>query len=199
MHQQHTWHLRPDVQRRARSLLTRAATDPVWYGCLFSSSYGKSRARYNLTEPTPLQVVHVAVEFIVEPFCPSGLCLRTMKISAQWCRVDTNYFTHNLETRTGPKNLPTALKWTTTLRGAWKGKRNLDGRTVITNEGSKPEVISRIAQTTAALTRLKPVWNDRSISLSSTIRLMRSLATSIFLYVCESWAPTAELRRRIKL
>ena len=33
---------------------------------------------------------------------------------------------------------------------------------VITDEGSKPEIISRIAQTTAALTRLKPVWNDRS-------------------------------------
>ena len=36
----------------------------------------------------------------------------------------------------------------------------------ITDEGSKPEILSRIAQTTAALTRLKPVWNDRSISLS---------------------------------
>ena len=33
---------------------------------------------------------------------------------------------------------------------------NLDS--VITNEGSKPEILSRIAQTTAALTRLKPVW-----------------------------------------
>ena len=50
---------------------------------------------------------------------------------------------------------------------------------VITDEGSKPEILSRIAQTTAALTRLKPVWND-SISLSSKIRLMRSLVTSIF-------------------
>ena len=29
---------------------------------------------------------------------------------------------------------------------------------VITDEGSKPEILSRIAQTTAALTRLKPVW-----------------------------------------
>ena len=28
---------------------------------------------------------------------------------------------------------------------------------VITDEGSKPEILSRIAQTTAALTRLKPV------------------------------------------
>ena len=29
-----------------------------------------------------------------------------------------------------------------------------------TDEGSKPEIPSRIAQTAAALTRLKPVWND---------------------------------------
>ena len=40
---------------------------------------------------------------------------------------------------------------------------------VLTDEGSKPEILPRIAQTTAALTRLKPVWNDRSISLSSKI------------------------------
>ena len=69
---------------------------------------------------------------------------------------------------------------------------------VITDEGSKPDVLSRIAQTTAALTRLKLVWNDRSISLSSKIRLMRSLVPSIFLYACESWTLTAELQRRIQ-
>ena len=34
---------------------------------------------------------------------------------------------------------------------------------VITDEGSKPEILSRIAQATAALKRLKPVLNDRSI------------------------------------
>ena len=69
---------------------------------------------------------------------------------------------------------------------------------VITHEGSKPEILSRIAQTTAALTRLNPVWIDKSISLSSKIRLMRSLVTSIFLYGCESWNLTAELQRRIQ-
>ena len=47
--------------------------------------------------------------------------------------------------------------------------------TVITDQGSKPEVLSRIAQTTAALTRLKTIWSDKHISLSSKIRLMRSL------------------------
>ena len=47
---------------------------------------------------------------------------------------------------------------------------------VVSYEVSKPEILSRIAQTTAALTKLKPLWNDRSISLSSKIRLMRSLS-----------------------
>ena len=46
---------------------------------------------------------------------------------------------------------------------------------VTTDEGSKPEILSRIAQTTAALPRLKPLWIDKSISLSSKIRLMRFL------------------------
>ena len=69
---------------------------------------------------------------------------------------------------------------------------------VITNEGSKPELLCRIAQATAALTRMKPIWIDKSISLSSKIRLMRSLFTSIFLYACESWTLTAELQRRIQ-
>ena len=69
---------------------------------------------------------------------------------------------------------------------------------VIADEGSKTEILSTIAQTTAALTGLEPVYNDRSISLSSKIRLMRSLVTSIFLYACKSRTLTAELQRRIQ-
>ena len=41
---------------------------------------------------------------------------------------------------------------------------------VIIDEGSTPEILSRIAQATAALTRPKPDWSDNSISLSSKIR-----------------------------
>ena len=58
--------------------------------------------------------------------------------------------------------------------------------------------LCRIAQATAALTRLKPIWIDKSIFLSSKIRLMRGLVSPIFLYVCESRTPTAELQRRIQ-
>ena len=67
---------------------------------------------------------------------------------------------------------------------------------LITDEVSKPEMLSRIAQTAAVLTRLKPVWNDRVISLSSKVQLMCFLVTSIFRYACESWTLTAELQRR---
>ena len=69
---------------------------------------------------------------------------------------------------------------------------------VITDEGSKPETLSRIAQTTAALTRLKPIWIDKSIFLSFKMRLIYSLVTSIFLYAWESRTLTAELQRRIQ-
>ncbi|KAI0215757.1 Receptor-type tyrosine-protein phosphatase S [Lamellibrachia satsuma] len=66
------------------------------------------------------------------------------------------------------------------------------------DEGSKPEILARIAQTTAALTRLKPLWNDRNITVSSKIRLMRSLVMSIFLYACETWTLSADLQKRIQ-
>ena len=65
---------------------------------------------------------------------------------------------------------------------------------VVSDDGSKPEILSKIAQATAALTKLKPIWRDNNISLGSEVKLMRSLVISIFLYACESWTLTAEKR-----
>ena len=67
---------------------------------------------------------------------------------------------------------------------------------VVLDDGSKPEVLSRIAQATAALTKLKPIRRDNNISLGSKVKLMRSVVISIFLYACESWTLTAELEKR---
>ena len=67
---------------------------------------------------------------------------------------------------------------------------------VVSDDGSKPEVLSRIAQATAALSKLKPIWRDNNISLGSKVKLMRSLVISVFLYACESWTSTAELEKR---
>ena len=69
---------------------------------------------------------------------------------------------------------------------------------IISNEGSKPEILSRIAQTTAALSRLKIIWRDKNTSLASKVKLMRTLILSTFLYACESWTLTAEIERRIQ-
>ena len=68
---------------------------------------------------------------------------------------------------------------------------------IVSHEGSKSEVLSRIAQTAAAVTKLKVIWNDKIIAISSKIRLMCSLAMSIFLYACETWTITADIKRRI--
>ena len=69
-------------------------------------------------------------------------------------------------------------------------------RAVVSDGGSKQEILSRITQATAALTKLKPIWGDINISLGSKVKLMCSLVISIFLYVCESWILTAELEKR---
>ena len=109
-----------------------------------------------------------------------------MEISAQNTKLMTNNTSGiNAEIKVNGQNLETVTSF------KYLGS-------VITNEGSKPKILSMITQTTAAFTRLKPVWNDRSISLRSKIQLMRSHVTSIFLYACESWTFTAELQSRIQ-
>ena len=87
---------------------------------------------------------------------------------------------------------------TNNIRGISKGIKTNGQKlgSVVPDEGSKPETLFWITQTTAALTRLKPVWNDRSVSLSSMVRLMRSLVISTFLYAYVSLTLTAELQRR---
>ena len=72
----------------------------------------------------------------------------------------------------------------------------MDLGAVVSDDDSKPEVLSRIEQANAALTKLKPIWRDNNISLGSKVKLMRSLVISIFLYACESWTLTAELEKR---
>ena len=58
---------------------------------------------------------------------------------------------------------------------------------IFLDDGSKPEVLSRIAQAAAVLTKLNPLWRDNNISFGSRVKLMRSLVITIFLYACESW------------
>ena len=60
----------------------------------------------------------------------------------------------------------------------------------VSDENSKPDYLSRIAQATAALTKLKPIWRNNNISLGSKVKLMRYFVISIILYACKSWTLT---------
>ena len=62
---------------------------------------------------------------------------------------------------------------------------------IISDQGLKPEILPRIAQRMAALSRLKIIWWDKNISLLRFI-------LSTFLYACESWTLTAEIERRLQ-
>ena len=66
---------------------------------------------------------------------------------------------------------------------------------ITSNERSNPDILSRVAQTTAALSRLKI---NKNISLASKVKLKRTLILSTFLYACECWTLTAERERRIQ-
>ena len=48
------------------------------------------------------------------------------------------------------------------------------------------------------MTKLSTIWKDKDISLSTKIRLMRSLVISICLYACESWTLNKEIEKRIQ-
>ena len=80
-----------------------------------------------------------------------------MKISAEKTKLMTSKTSGiNTEIKVNGQKLETVTSF-----------KNLGS--VITDEGSKPEILSRTAQKTEALTWLKPVWNNRSIALSSKI------------------------------
>ena len=62
---------------------------------------------------------------------------------------------------------------------------------IISNEG-KPEILSRIVQTTTALSRLKIMWRDKNSSLASKIKLMHTLILSTFLWELDLDSRTRE-------
>ncbi|WP_419633477.1 hypothetical protein, partial [Thiolapillus sp.] len=75
----------------------------------------------------------------------------SMEISAERTKLMTNTSGINTEIKVNGQKVETVTSF------KYLGS-------VITDEGAKPELLCRIAQATAALTRLKPIWIDKSIS-----------------------------------
>ena len=72
------------------------------------------------------------------------------------------------------------------------------GATIIENARSVQEIKIRIAVATSSLLKLKTIWRDKNISMKTRMSLLRALATSVFLYGCETWTLNAEkMEKRI--
>ena len=111
---------------------------------------------------------------------------------------------------TGSTSLPLVTVWTyldplleimvTDRANKLQSNQNVPHMTfngvIISNKGSEPESLSRIAKTIAALSRLNVIWREKNISLASLVKLMQTLILSTFLYALESWNLTAETKRK---
>ena len=67
---------------------------------------------------------------------------------------------------------------------------------IISDKGSKPEIVARIAQATKAISKLQRIWKSSSIALTQKLKLINTPVHSVFLYGCETWTLTAELEKR---
>ena len=67
---------------------------------------------------------------------------------------------------------------------------------VVSDDGIKQEVLSRIAQATVALTKLKPIWRDNNISLGPKVKLMPPLSFPYFCYRAQRKETEKETDRR---
>ena len=76
-----------------------------------------------------------------------------MEISAEKTKLMTN----------SPKGIQREIKVKGQKLGTVTSYKYLGA--VVTDDGSKPELLSRIAQATAALTKLKTIWRSNNISL----------------------------------
>ena len=67
---------------------------------------------------------------------------------------------------------------------------------LVSDEDSKPAILSRIVQTTSALTRLRPVWNDGSIYFSqfqhTTYAFPRHSRLSVCLWIMDPHSRAAK-------
>ena len=68
---------------------------------------------------------------------------------------------------------------------------------IISDKGSKPEIVARIAQATKAISKLQRIWKSSSIGLTQKLKLINTPVHSVFLYGCETWTLTAELEKKI--
>ena len=54
---------------------------------------------------------------------------------------------------------------------------------VVSDDGAKPDIVSRVAQATAAITKMKPIWRNYYISSRSKVKLSCYFHISVWLWI----------------
>lgn len=72
------------------------------------------------------------------------------------------------------------------------------GSTISRDGSSNQEVRIRIAQATAARSKLENIWKSRGIAFKTKLKLYKSLVLSILLYGSESWTLTKDLENKLQ-
>ena len=70
---------------------------------------------------------------------------------------------------------------------------------LITKDGScRKDILARIAQAMAAMSKLDEIWKCNRLSFKTKLRLYRTLVIPILLYGCESWTLNADTAKRLE-
>ena len=109
-----------------------------------------------------------------------------MEISAEKTKVMTNTHVKDLQTEFKVKDSVLQIVNQFIYLGA-----------IVTDNGSRSEILSRMAKAQNSLSKLKTIWKDKCISVKCKIRLLRTLVISTFLYACETWTLDVYLQQRI--
>ena len=56
---------------------------------------------------------------------------------------------------------------------------------VVSDDGAKPDIVSRVAQATAAITKMKPIWRNYYISSRSKVKLSCYFHISVWLWIMD--------------
>ncbi len=72
------------------------------------------------------------------------------------------------------------------------------GSVVDTSGGTEQDIRSRIGKARTAFNILKKVWNSRTITTNTKIRIFNSNVKSVLLYGAETWKVTAECCRKVQ-
>ena len=72
------------------------------------------------------------------------------------------------------------------------------GFTITPDAKCDTEVKQRIAMSKDTFSKMKPIFTNRNISLSTKLNTLKTYVWSVLLYGCECWTLTPELERRLE-